>query len=62
MERHTLRLKIAGEEYPVITEEDAKYITACGFCRRGILLLSEPDGWEASAERVFFRISFAGGL
>ena len=26
MERHTLRLKIAGEEYPVITEEDAKYM------------------------------------
>ena len=28
MERHTLRLQIAGEEYPVITEEDAKYMEA----------------------------------
>lgn len=26
MEKRTLRLKIAGEEYPIITEEDPKYM------------------------------------
>lgn len=26
MERHTQRLKIAGEEYPIVTEEDTKYM------------------------------------